>query len=208
MRFKAFIDKDNNIIKLPCEVVRKYYKYQYSNWTQPTLTANGTMGGNSFACNQIASHTSSTLAFRCFNGDVSSSGETNRWQVNSVNTSSWYWLSWYNPQPLNITKLVITNAEASYCVKNYIIQGSDNNSNWVDIVSGTNTNTNGLSQWTINMSNNEKAYKYHRIYCQPNNGASLQIAEITITATQRITTNGTKDNHDFYEDRQQFYGIL
>lgn len=183
-------------MKAAVEIVRKYYKYK--NWEQPILSSNGVMGGTDFACNQSNSYNSTTVAWRAFNGDNSTEDEANRWQINNVNTSSWYWLSWYSPTPLIIKGLTIYNSQTNYVVKAYKIQGSDDNLNWVDITTGTNTNTAQLASWQINMSNNSALYQYFRIYCQPNSSTSLMIAEIEINAEE--IDESTEQDYDFYKD--------
>ena len=195
--------KDGNLYKAVKQVERTYWKYD--DFVQPVLTANGAMGGDSFACDQSNSFSSTTLAWRCFNGDSTTESETNRWQINNIKTSSWYWLAWYNPIPLNITSLSIYNSQATYVVKAYKIQASDDNTNWVDIVTGTNTNTGELNKWVIDMSNNQAYYKYYRIYCRPNSTTSLQVAEIEITAN--YIAAGTAEDYDFYTDENVYKGV-
>ena len=149
---------------------------------QPELTANGTMGGDSFACNQNAYYSSTTLAWRCFKAwDGSSIGESDRWQINSVSTSTYYYIEWYNPSAILVNKLTIYNAESSYTVRDYILQGSNDYSTWANIISGTNTNTAGKGMWEINVPDNMDAYKYFRLQCKPNTGTSLQICKIYIS---------------------------
>ena len=185
---KTYVVKEEN--------VRKYYKY--ITWEQPILSSNGTMGGYNFACTQSNSLNSTTVAWRVFNGDSTTTGESNRWQINNIDTSSWYWLSWYNPNPIMLKGLTIYNSESTYVVKAYKIQGSNDNSNWTDIVTGTNTNTTELGSWQIDMSNNTTSYPYFRIYCQPNNSTSMQISEIQINA--KAVVESTAEDYDFYED--------
>lgn len=187
----------------PCMLhckVRKYYKYQ--NWTQPILTSNGTMGGNSFACSQ-STYLNDAMAFRCFNGDTTTSGESNRWQINNVNTSTQYWISWYNPKPLKTSSIKVYNNEVTYVVKNWELCGSDDNVNWTTLATGTNTNTTAFSSWTISVPSSAKAYKYFSLGCTPNSTTSMQIGEIQITAKEVV--NGTSSNYDYYETETKPY---
>lgn len=161
----------------------RYYKYADVLWEQPILTSNGTMGGDSFACDQSNYYESANepaqLAFYVFNGT-----NDNEWQCNGVNTNSWYWISWYSPDPIKISQIIVTNAEANYVVKDWILQGCNDNSSWVDLASGVNTNTSMDGNWVISVSeNNRKSFKYHRIYCKPNSSTAIMIDELTITAT-------------------------
>ena len=178
----------------------KYYKKEIQNvaWTQPKLTANGTMGGTSFACNQSASYSSTTIAFRCFNGDTTTSGETNRWQINNLNTSTEYYIYWYNPVALNISNLKVWNEEANLVVKGYTLYGSNDNSSWTAIKSGTNTVTTAKTAWNIPVSMSTE-YKYFRLGCKPNSTTAIEVMEIQITATtkQEEIVEATEDDYDF-----------
>lgn len=156
-------------------------------WIQPVLDSNGTMGGDSFACDQSTYYNSNTKAYRCFNGDYTSSGESNRWQINSVNTSNEYYIYWYNSNPLKISNITVYNAESDYVVRDYVLYGSNDSSEWIPIVSGTNTNSSELSPWDV-IVNSTDTYKYWRLGCYPANSASLQICEIQITAEEIINT--------------------
>ena len=177
----------------------KYYKkeIQVADWTQPTLTANGTMGGSSFACNQSASYSGTTIAFRCFNGDTTTSGETNRWQINNLNTSTEYYIYWYNPVALNISNLKVWNEEANLVVKGYTLYGSNDNSTWTIIKSGTNTVTTAKTAWNIPVSMSTE-YKYFRLGCKPNSSTALEVMEIQITATtkQEVAVEATEEDYD------------
>lgn len=158
-------------------------EFPYTNpFIQPELTANGTMGGDSFACNQSTYYSTTTLAWRCFKAwDGSSTSESDRWQINSVSTSTYYYIEWYNPSAILVEKLTIYNAESDYTVRDYILQGSNDYSTWTNIISGTNTNTGGKGMWEINLPDNLDAYKYFRLQCKPNSSTSLQICKIYIS---------------------------
>ena len=69
-------------------------------WEQPTLTSNGTMGGDSFAV--AASSTvwsDGAQAWGAFNPD-------SFWHADSSSTQ---WIAWYNPKPLKVTKFQLLN---------------------------------------------------------------------------------------------------
>lgn len=186
----------------------KYYKYVYNDWTQPVLTSNGTMGGTSFACSQSAyySDTSETAqyAFYAFDGVTADSGH--EWQINSVSTSSYYWISWYNPKPLKISKIKVLNSQANYVVKNWNLQVSSDNKTWTTIASGTNTVTAGLTSWTITVpATSQVASKYYRLYVSPNNATALMIKELTITATEQTVIEGDCNDYDYKEAVYSLY---
>lgn len=63
--------------------------------------------------------------------------------------------------PKSISKITITCANEHASVKNFKIQGSNNNSNWQDIYTGINTRYNGVkSEFTFN---NYNYYRYYRV---------------------------------------------
>lgn len=176
----------------------------YKDWTQPILSSNGTMGGNSFAVNQSAYY-NNCFAFRCFNGDKTTEGEANRWQINGVSTSTEYFIYWYNPKALKIYSIQVYNNQGTYVVKDWVLYGSDDNTNWTTLKSGTNTDTTDLSSWLISVPASAKTYKYFRLGCYPNSDTSMQIGEIQITAQELVKVGGSIEDVDFYEDRPVAY---
>ena len=168
----------------------KYWKYTYQDWTQPVLTAAGTMGGDSFAVAQSSSYNSIDF-----------------WKVFKETSSQWHansglpqWVSWYNPKPMLVTKLYFP-AHGSGQIKNFVIQACDDNSSWADILSYSNTNS--TAAFEVDLSANETPYKYWRIYissCYYSSGGkyyALIQAGFTITAQEKIVVKGTKEDHDF-----------
>ena len=192
---------DNNTYKLPTKTVRTYYKYQYNDWTQPTLTANGSMGGSSFAviCDNAES---SYPIYKAFDDNAST--------FSSINIGQPCEIIIYNPNPLRITNFEITNRmEHNLAITGYTIYGSTNNSNWVEIVSGTNKLTSSGAVWNIDMSENQTAYKYYKIAVTSatTDGGNFQVAEINITAQEQIAVKASESDYDTYEDKLIYYGI-
>ena len=173
---------------------KQYWKYEYQNWTQPVLTANGTMGSNSFAVAQSSSYNSNDF-----------------WKLFSSSPSDWHsaagvpqWVSWYNPKPLKVKKLYFSEM-ANGQIGNFIIQACDDNSSWVDILSYSNTVS--KDAFEVDLSSNDKAYKYWRIYITScyyvYNGAYYPLINdgFTITAQEQTVIKATKDDYDFITDR-------
>ena len=183
-------------MKLVKEIERKYYKYQYSSWTQPILSSNGEMGSDSFACAGDGSASDIYAAWKVFNGNTTFAN--NNCYVS--NNASNGFIEWYNPVPLKITNLQIMNYSVNEVIKDYTVQGSNDNINWIDITTGTNTNKSQQGVWDINISNNQTAYNYYRIFVTSAYSNDWQICLITITATTRTIVEGTASDYDFYED--------
>lgn len=149
---------------------------------QPTLTANGTIGGTSFAVGSSDAY-GQELAYRAFDGIV-----TNQWSSNNTVPAR---LRWYNPKPLFISKLTVTNRNGSgSIIKNYDIQYADlgDDTDWVTLQSGTNTNTQYGGQWDITI-NHDQPHKHWRIIAQSVHSigwaGSVSVAELKITGRVR-----------------------
>lgn len=162
---------------------------QEMTWTRPNLSANGTMGGNSFACVADSESSTSTAAYKAFDGTETSSSF---W--GSGNTAYPHWITFYNPTPIKVTQLTITNYdnnEAKRAIQEGTVYGSNDNSSWTTIKAFSNTNRTPLSTWTINMSNNTNYYKYYKLYASAGYYDKVcKVCEIKITATYLTTTLG------------------
>ena len=160
-----------------------YYKYSYQAWSQPILGSNGTMGGSSFA---VASSAGS--AYSAFDGNGGS--YTNYMNVNN-------WISWYNPDPLKISKVVLTASGASYMPRAGRLEYSDDNANWATAVTWSNSSS--QNPFTINVD--AYHHKYWRIYVttKGTNSGNSDFSNIAITAQKTVVVESTEDDHDFYK---------
>ena len=152
---------------------------KYFSWTQPILTANGTMGGDSFATAESSTH-QTCYAYRAFdaahgNGDV--------WHSHASGPLP-QWISWYNPYPLKIREISIQNRNMEPYIKDFELKYSDDNNTWLLAMSGTNES--GASHITNFQVNNATAHKYWRIYATSsyNNRAYVAIDTITLSAEE------------------------
>ena len=178
--------------------VKDYYKYEYQDWTQPIMTANGTMGGDTFAASQTGFSDAGLEAYRAFDNNTST--------VCYFAKSTGYF-QWYNPNPLKTTNLKLTNyigdSWGTRALTSGSIQVSNDGSDFVELKAFTNSATGGGENWNIDLSSNTGYYKYYRIVCTGNSytnaGAVNQchIAEIKITATEQITVKGSVTDYDF-----------
>ena len=162
-------------------------------WTQPTLTANGTMGGNSFAVEASSQYDDTVPAWKAFDGT-----STSNWVATLGVIPSW--ITFYNPVALNVTKLAILNraTDNDGVITTGEIQVSNNNSDWVTIKTFSNSVVGNTTAWEIDLSNNTGFYKYYRI-----NGTSfvrnyISIGEVTIQATSKIGVKNP-NGHIFYD---------
>lgn len=192
--------EDTETYNLYKGIVRHYYKYVNTPWTQPVLSANGTMGGNSFAC---AASSSDYAPWHAFDGSKTSS---NRWAASTSTPPQW--LTFYNPEKIKVTNLAITQrSDTTDHITSGIVQGSDDNTNWTDIKNFTNNNATPGATWNIDLSENTTSYKYYRIYItgySASQGTYIHIVEVEITAFTVSVTEGTPSDYDFYEDTEEY----
>lgn len=162
---------------------RKYYKYVWEDFTQPTLSANGTLGGDSFAV-----YTPNTVdqygpIYNAFN--ESAANEPHIYDELPCS------IVFYNPKPLKVEKISLIQHTTAYWVKG-VFQGCNDNSSWTDIkpidFSGT--------PITFE-ANSETAYKYHRFYITSAYSNDTLIGKIQITAKELIVVESTSSDHDY-----------
>lgn len=193
---------DKVINHSPMTSKTKYYKYAYQDWEQPVLTANGTVGGDSFACSASSTH-SSVQPYYAFDG------ATGEWGKGWTAKVSGAYLQWYNPTPIKITNLNIVNVPSSASgvgyITGYTIKASNTNidSDFVEIKTGTNS-VGYASNWDIPIETSIP-YKYWRIYINSWVQEWYNINEMTITAQEQIGIEGTSSDYDYYERKTKMY---
>ncbi|MBR1908110.1 hypothetical protein IJ818_04150 [bacterium] len=184
--YNIFVGKSGDAIAFKNTIYRQKKQPQItieSEWIQPTLSENGLIGGSEFAVDSSSSSSSTPDAYMAFNGL-----NDNKY-ASSANGATFYWISWYNPTPLKISSISIYNANYSGATgpTGGIVQGSDDNSTWEDIVTFTNSVTAINQTWSISVNSN-KSYKYHRIYVPSANfsNSRARFGAIYITATEFV----------------------
>ena len=131
----------------------------------PTMTSNTTPSGNCIAS------ADSTNAYKAFNKLASD------FWGNSVTSSAN--IGYMFPSKTYVKYIEVTNRSDSgnTSPKDLIVQGSDDGTNWNNIVNYTNSNTVNGDKWKINVNSNT-AYKYWRLNITSLNSQYLNIAEI------------------------------
>lgn len=165
------------------------------SWTQPVLTSNGTLGGNSFAVADDGHYDSdiSGDAWLLFNPTTGKSSQS-LWSWAGTKTPGG--ITIYNPIPLKITNIQVTNHSwanasvgAGYGITGGIIQASNDNSTWVNLKTFTNSVVALSETWNIDLSDNTNAYKYYRLWITSHSSSAYAgrnyIGLLTITATQQ-----------------------
>lgn len=160
-------------------------------WEQPQVNEPGTMGVSDIAVTESGyyEYTGYDLrAYQCFN-DGAVLGK-DHWQKNEVSTSTYEWVSWYTKTPVNVKNIVVRNSEGAFSPSNYILEGSNDNSSWTTLTSGTNTNVTNFEDWTISSQNNNAYYNYYRLKVLPRTSVAIMIGKLFITGYE-YTGTGT-----------------
>jgi len=145
-----------------------------TTFVQPALSANGTLGGASFAVSATESPTGTAY-------------------LAVDNNSSSYWLSGiygagifftlYNPNALKVSSIDITNRLSTTAwISGYTIFGSNDGSNFTLLATGTNSVSTVGVLWSAAVNSTE-FYKYHKIVTT-STGSSIS------TGATQITMNG------------------
>ena len=187
--------EDVDICKVHKTTVRKYYKY--TNWTQPTLTANGTMGGSSFAVSASSEHDAPRKAYCAFDGIITNNGTSGCWHSAQGHPS---WIQFYNPKPLKVSKLTVYNRSADQAfINSYGVSYSDNGDTFTEFKTGTSPSQANGTSWDIVID--AGAHKYWRLTSKSSSGSNsgyTAVGEIKITAQE--VTEGNEKDYVSYED--------
>jgi len=177
-KYNIFFNSDKDPYPLANNLYFQTKEPSASTWEQPVLTENGTLGGDLFA--------------------VSADYNLTDYVYYAFDTSEQFWTSAgnegnyiiYNPIAINITKVDITNRNHNYirAIVAGTIYGSDDNSSWEKLTEFTNSATGQNATWTIDMSSNDKYYKYYKFNLL-GDGTHGSIMRMALTATEKISDN-------------------
>ena len=192
---------DNNKLYNLVKRHRKYYKYDERVFEQPVLTANGTLGGDSFAVASNVVQYSGHDVFKLFNNDTA-------YGFHSLQGTVTGYIDLYDPNPLKITNILVNNQNAGGSANRAstagTIYGSNNGSDWELITSYTNTVQGINAQWNIDLSSNNKYYKYYRLESTAcGTGGYWTIGEITLTAQEKVAVEINVGGEDVWENWKQ-----
>lgn len=182
---------------------------QFYGFVQPVLTANGTLGGSSFAVYASNEHSATYSAYKAFGSNTSEAYSSS---VNPSATPVDYVI--YNPDALYLKSLKVTNVPSgltSSSPKNVALYGSNDNSQWKLLATVTNTNNANSSTWEIE-SVAKEMYKYFKLHITSANTseAYVNIGKIQLNAyvladepTGDVETGTDQlDPYIWYEDDQ------
>ena len=143
-------------------------------WTRPDLSADGTIGGSSFAVAATNVRGNSYKAYKAVDGSTSTS-----WSTSYLTQREYFYYDLYNPTPICISQMYF-NTRGIQAVD---VQGSLDGQSWETI-------TSSLSEAkTINLTN-DKYYRYYKLHIQNSNTYEyFEVKEITITATYKAAVS-------------------
>lgn len=176
----------------------------YMDWRSPILLANGEMGGNTFAVSASSIQDSTRQPWRAFDG-TNSNPEQDCWHGQQTTTG---WFAWYNPQPVAIEKFTVANRNDNSGIKDFILQYSDNNQDWFDLQSYTNSSGGyTVTEFTVDTLT---FHKYWRFKISSGYSSYLVIGEITLSG--KVLTTFYKDVNYYLLptdiDQNKYYTIV
>lgn len=144
-------------------------------FTRPNLTANGTMGGSSFAVR--TNKTETCPLWQAFDG----SGSTYCYLVGGTVTQGN--IDIYNPSPLKVSSFSITSYDSQEMITGGIIYASNDDSTYTSLGSFT-TSVSGANGTIAIPSGSQGFYKYYRIaYSSMSASYGPELYNIGMTAT-------------------------
>lgn len=157
-------------------------------FTRPNLTANGTLGGDSFAVGAQSGNTQ-YQAYYAVNGNGG-----NYWIGTTYTSSGTSYLPryyMYNPNPLKISQLILTFTGTSYMpnaqsstINNLSIYACDDNESYKSLALNYTISGNAI---TVTITN-PKNYKYYRIHLRPKQ-TQVRVSDIAITGEEKVASN-------------------
>lgn len=184
------------------ELVRHYYKYNYSTFEQPTMEWNGILGGEDFAV--WASTEVGHPAYTAFDNN-----ESSFWNGGRLTVDGHPDFIIYNPIDLKITNWQYNIVTQHYSKpEEGSMYGSNDGETWTLIAQYSIPFVRGqkLFDISLNHSNYYKYYKWHvTSSCSGYKSGDgwwdrFHIPTVNLTATERTSIESTSSDYDYYED--------
>lgn len=158
------------------DYIAELYGNTETTWTQPVLTSNGVLGGDTFAVYASNNYDATTYPiYKSFDGNTSTIWYNSTAPVDVI---------FYNPKPLKVTNIQCQNRTdtSNYAFTAGTVYGSNDNVTYTEISTFTNSDTSQGGIWNIDLSSNTNSYLYYKISFSSatTNGVG---ANFTITAT-------------------------
>lgn len=179
--YSTLAEVGDNYLNVKIPAYTDYYKW--TPWMQPVLTANGSIGGSSFAVQASSEINTARKAWHALDGLVGSAdGESYIWHSASGVSSQWYTM--YFPTAVKVVSIRIQNSLYSThgAVTSGTVVVSNDNTSWHILKSWTNSVIKGGSTWFINLDSNTEVYNYYRIVFSTGTSKYVVISELELTA--------------------------
>ena len=157
-------------------ISKSEYFEEVLNVKVPKMTSNTTPSGEAFAS------ADSTNAYRAFTNNISD------FWGNNVTSSASIGYKFLNKVIVRYIQVKNHPDGGKNSPKNLIVQGSDDGTNWNDILNYTNSNTVNGGVWNIYV-NSSTAYKYWRLNVTSLNSQYLNIAKLQFYGRASAQTN-------------------
>ena len=160
------------------------------SFTQPVLTASGTMGGDSFAVS--AQYLGAYYPWYPFASNANTD-QAYTW-AKSGNSGDYIM---YNPDPIKIISFEITNRNegAPRSINGGTVYGSNDGVTYTELTTFTNSTLGQNQTWTLEV-NSSDAYKYYKLSVTSNDYSYVGIGKIQINAKSGTYINGQEVIYD------------
>ena len=173
---------------------QKYYKYTYANWTQPTLSANGTLGSSDYACYSSKGTYSNMDVYNAFNDNSTC--------YHSAQGSSPYDVIFYSKTPLKPSKINLRNRSNDsrnvYPVSSLTVYGSNDGNFYTQIGSTTNSVTSAGGSWSCSVST-DVPYKYFKFEFTSSYSYFAMDYIGIVAQAQTGSVESTADDYDYIQ---------
>lgn len=176
------------LVDVTLPVIEDVEEGTWSEFQQPTLTGDGTLGVSDFA---VASNrvTTGYEAWKAFGAD---SSQVYSSDVNPSTQVVTYTI--YSKTAIKVAGITFSNVPSpltSSSPAQFTVEAGNNNSDWETLGSFSNSNNDSGSEWSINLTNG-KAYQYYRLSIMAANttNAYVNIGKITLSAEKYILSGG------------------
>ena len=186
--------KEGSTIKSFIQNDIKYYKYQYSTFTQPSLSGNGSMGGTSWA-----------VAGKGSGGTPDANNpyqavypQTGTYNIYNKGGQPSLTVTMYTPNPTVITSATFTALWGNYSDSyvNIRFRASNDNNTWTTLYPQASLHE-GTQTITFNNSN---TYKYYELYVLTTGGGyhdGIRLSSIKLTGQNKVSIAGTANDYDY-----------
>ena len=152
-------------------------------WTQPVLTANGTLGEGDFSVSPLNAGSYGTDLYKMFDGKTTRTGNYTEWGE-PITAQTGKGIEFYTTTAIKVGN--ITVVQSAYACGDFDLFGSSDGQNWTQIGTGL-TFPHVQYATEICAVNSDTAYNYHKIiftagYNTQNTSFVISPTEITITA--------------------------